>query len=164
MSLKEVKGDVIVTARKIAALGDREILLPHVCNNAGVMGAGVAASLANAFPGVDREYARFCHEHDDALGRTITEHVEPHIFVMNMICQDGFGCASGPPLRYGALVHCMENVLKLALTHDEMGVKTVIVAPRFGAGLAGGSWDVIRSLIIEIWVGNGCAVVISNYP
>lgn len=164
MSLKEVHGDVIVTARKIAALGDREVLLPHVCNNVGVMGAGVAAALAKAFPGVDREYARYCSEHDDVLGETITEHVEPHIFVMNMICQAGFNNGGEPPLRYGALVHCMESVLRLSLTHDDMGVKTVIVAPRFGAGLAGGDWGVIRSLIVEIWVAKGRTVIISNYP
>ena len=166
MSLKEVKGDVIVVARKIAKSAGCEVLLPHVCNNVGVMGAGVARSILEAFPGVDKEYRYACRTHDGGvMGRTVTEHVEPHLYVMNMICQDGFGDNTGiPPLRYGALVHCMESVLHLAHSHDEMGVKTAVVAPRFGSGLAGGNWDVIRALIIEIWVSRGLTVVISNYP
>lgn len=164
MSLKEVKGDVIVVARKVAKAAGCEVLIPHVCNNAGVMGAGVARALADAFPGVDKEYRRLCSERDgEVLGHTITEHVEPHVYVMNMICQDGFNYGE-PPLRYGALVHCMEAVLHLAKTHDEMNVKTAVVAPRFGAGLAGGNWDVIRSLVIELWVSRGLTVVIANYP
>lgn len=160
MSLREVKGDVIVTARKVASEG-YEVLLPHVCNDAGVMGAGVAAALAAEFPGVDREYSKLCYQ-NNVLGETVTEHVEPHIYVMNMICQQGFRNGDLPPLRYGALVRCMHAVLQLHASHEDVGLKTVIVAPRFGAGLAGGNWAVIQSLIREIWVTNGANVIISN--
>lgn len=164
MSFTEVRGNVIDVARKVAA-GGREVLLPHVCNDFGVMGAGVARMLAQAFPSVDTEYARLCQSGDPVLGTTVSEHVEPHLFVMNMIAQAGFSNGGElPPLQYGALVHCMENVLSLARAHEEMELKVTIVAPRFGAGLAGGEWNVIRAIIHEIWVHNGVPVIICNYP
>jgi O-acetyl-ADP-ribose deacetylase (regulator of RNase III) len=163
MSLREVSGDVILTARRLITQTGGEVLLPHVCNNVGVMGAGVAAAIASAFPGVDREYRRVCKEQAGAvLGKTITEHVEPHLYVMNMIAQDGFGYDEHPPLRYEYLVHGMAEVRNLALSHIDVGVETIIVAPRFGSGLAGGNWDFIRDLIVEMWVGHGLTVVITH--
>lgn len=165
MSLKEVHGDVVAVARKVAKQASCEVLLPHVCNNAGVMGAGVARAIAVAWPGVDIEYAKICRDRDGAvLGRVVTEHAEPHVWVMNMIAQDGFFDGSGTPLRYGALVHCMEAVCNLAASHTDMGVKSAVVCPKFGAGLARGNWDIIRGLIVELWVERGLSVVIVNYP
>lgn len=157
-------GDVVEVARRVAKATGCEVLLPHVCNDRGVMGAGVARRLADEFPDVDQEYRRVCRDHDNALGKVVTEHVEPHLYVMNMICQSGFHDGTLPPLRYGALVHCMEEVWHLGASHNEMGVRAAIVCPKFGAGLAGGNWEVINSLITEIWSERKFAVVICNYP
>jgi len=50
------------------------------------------------------------------------------------------------PVRYAALVKCMEKVDKYCKTYDK-----TIIAPRFCSGLAGGNWDFIKELIDEIW-------------
>jgi O-acetyl-ADP-ribose deacetylase (regulator of RNase III) len=164
MNLNEVHGDVIQTARRLIGRSGVEVLLPHVCNNRGVMGAGVAAALAKTFPGVDSAYNSLCQSMEgDVLGRVVTEHVEPHLYVMNMIAQDGFNYGE-VPLRYEALVRCMIDVRTLAHDHIELGAEAVIVAPRFGAGLAGGNWDFIKTLIIEMWCRHDLTVVISNFP
>ena len=52
-----------------------------------------------------------------------------------------------PPIRYSALVSAMAQVAKFA---KQKAVS--ISCPKFGCGLAGGNWDVIKALIIELWV------------
>jgi len=68
-----------------------------------------------------------------------------------MVAQKGVRTQNNPvPLRYGALALCMYKTMLLART---LGFD--IACPKFGCGLAGGNWEVIRSMIDEIWEDNG---------
>lgn len=153
--IRRVNGDVINVARTVRDSGCNHVIIPHVCNNLGVMGAGVAAALAREWPQILPPYEAVCARHNNPLGMTPSFEVEPNLWVCNMIAQSGLG-RSKTPLRYGALVHCMEHVSNLAFTRA-----MCIVAPMFGSGLAGGDWSVIEHLINEIWVDNDIPVTIA---
>jgi hypothetical protein len=78
------------------------------------------------------------------LGEIQLVQVEQDLFVINMIAQKGVYSddIGDPPIRYGALDSCLEKVRAMI---DLYGLE--VVGPRFGAGLAGGSWDKIEPLI-----------------
>jgi hypothetical protein len=62
------------------------------------------------------------------------------------------------PLRYLALVKCMEDVGMRAAAHGS------IVCPLFGAGLAGGDWAFIKLLIAELWLARDINVTVFQLP
>lgn len=77
--------------------------------------------------------------------------------VCNMIAQHGtIGPGIQKPIRYAALMRCLERIETAC-----RGIQNVeIHAPKFGAGLAGGDWNVIEPIINEIWIANGLKVFI----
>jgi hypothetical protein len=83
--------------------------------------------------------------------------------VANMIAQHGTVTRpmdddpNRPPVRYTALAACMSKVANY-IAHLPQG--TAIHAPKFGAGLAGGNWDLIEELIREEWLDRGIPVTI----
>jgi hypothetical protein len=64
-----------------------------------------------------------------------------------MIAQNGILSPTNPiPIKYDALEKCMTYVAEILLEN-----KTVIHAPKFGAGLARSDWKVISKMIEDIW-------------
>lgn len=154
---REIQSDVIAYAKSIVQDRAKQVIIPHVCNNVGVMGAGVAAALRAEWPSIMPVYKRLCTQH--GLGYTYMAPVAPGLYVANMISQDNYGYAVGrPPIRYAALGKCMRRVL-CHMRQLSMG-DIQIVAPAFGSALAGGDWDIIQQMIMEVWVDNGFDVTI----
>jgi hypothetical protein len=166
--LRYVEGDVL-------ALKDADpttVLIPHVCNDVGVWGAGFVVPLGAKWPAARDRYAAWHRQIEIPpaatypggltfkLGATqITEvqartETDPRVIVCNMVAQRGVG---GPrPLRYNALAACMDQVAGEAKKYAD----PVIRAPLFGAGLAGGTWEFIELLIADCWLARGLPVSI----
>lgn len=131
-------------------------IIPHCCNDLGRWGAGFVVPLGQHFPQAQKDYQEYveCQNkapNDDALlGDTIFTKVPPKVVIANMIAQKGIG-RPNKPIRYWALVKCMESVRKAGRIIQEKGAKVEIHTPLFGAGLAGGKWELIEELINEIW-------------
>ena len=67
------------------------------------------------------------------------------IVIGNMLGQKGTKPSNGvPPIRYSAIRKCLEKVAIAAKKNNAR-----VCCPKFGAGLAGGSWDKIEELIKE---------------
>ena len=136
---------------------DKLVLVAHICNDIGAWGRGFTVSLDDHWPTVGESY-RACMGHNlskgfKVLGLNQTDYVDNTILVAGMIAQHGLPSASNPtPLKYGALVECMKEVCQLA--HDGYEIH----CPKFGSGLARGNWEVIQSLIQELWVDQGIDV------
>lgn len=134
------------------------IIVPHVCNNINLFGAGFAAAVASHYPIVKENYHllgnKFLKDH---LGYVqfievlkVSEYNHKLIFA-NMIAQNGTIGKNNPrPLNYFALVKCMSNIRKYILEHFKED-KVQIRCPKFGCGLAGGNWNFIENLIQDIW-------------
>jgi len=128
------------------------VMVPHIVNDANVMGSGFVVPLYTKWPIVKKLY----HQWDMSLGKTqIVLVKDEEIFVANMCAQSGICSKStGPrskvnskPIRYASLVRCMEDVAH----YVRMYKIDNIVAPMFGSGLAQGRWETIEELIEEIW-------------
>jgi O-acetyl-ADP-ribose deacetylase (regulator of RNase III) len=123
----------------------------HGCNAQGVMGSGVAKIIRDEYP---RAYDRYRNEYEREsrlkLGSIITvpcrDHTNPDIarVIINAITQEFYG---GDPSRryvsYDAVSDAMKMVDRL---YDVYGI-TTIAMPKIGAGLGGGDWNVIASII-----------------
>ena len=78
-----------------------------------------------------------------ALGEAQFVQVAPDLWVANMLAQHAYRTPDNPvPLRYNALEHTLSTVAQFAVEHE-----ATVHMPRIGAGLAGGNWDRIASLI-----------------
>lgn len=133
-------------------------VIPHVCNDLGLMGAGVAKALYIEWPQVKEHYTNS----NLRLGEVDLVACNNATYVANMIAQHGImesvdsnGNAIGkdgkPPLRYAKLVEAMEGVADFINHKKENGINSVIHCPKFGCDLAGGNWDFVEVLIEEIW-------------
>ena len=132
----------------------KPVVIAHVCNTLGKMGAGFVIPLAEHFPKVRERYLALG---EWRLGHTQIVQVEndSNIWVANMIAQQGVGhdAAGRPPIRYVALVDCMREVARYV--HNGQ-----VICPKFGSGLAGADWSFIESLIQEIWIDAGIPVTV----
>jgi hypothetical protein len=136
MQLYHVIGDATAPVKK-------PTIIAHVCNTVRAWGAGFVIPLGNTYPQVKQDYLAMPNA-DMQLGHTQFVDVSPDITVANMIAQKGIRPSKeGIPLRYGALHTCLDEVQKRAL---EKGY--TVSVPRIGAGLAGGEWPVIKSIIM----------------
>lgn len=137
------------------------IIVPHVCNNMNMFGAGFAAGVAKHYPIVKENYhllgSKFLKNNlgyvqfvqvakDDTYGHKL-------IFA-NMIAQNGIISKNNlRPLNYYALVKSMVTVNNYIKQNFDEENKVQIHAPKFGSGLAGGNWHFIEDLIHDIWSG-----------
>lgn len=141
-SIKYHNGDLF---RYVDSLCHTRVMIPHVVNNINVMGRGFVVPLYNRWPIVKEEY----HRAKNSLGECGLIQCEDNIVVVNMCAQDGVRSASNrTPLDYMSLKKCMLKV------RDEIAsrpAETVIVAPKFGCGLAGGNWSVVELMIKRHW-------------
>ena len=169
------------------------IILPHICNDIGTMGAGFVVPLNRHFPGIRQiyqewhggnkiarsatpensplymlEYSGNSFGNDDMkLGSVqfVSSPIKPKITVANMIGQSDVvsrvpvssDVLIRPPIRYGALRRAMRHVVNFA---ENYNIKK-IWAPKFGSGLAGGDWDIVKEIITEEL--EGCDVTIVEF-
>lgn len=141
------------------------IIVPHVCNNVNLFGAGFAAAVAHHYPIVKENYHLLGNKFlRDNLGYVqfvevlkVSDYNHKLIFA-NMIAQNGTIGKNNPrPLNYFALVKCMSSVRKyISQNFTEEIVQ--IRCPKFGCGLAGGNWHFIEHLIEDIWGHNNVLV------
>lgn len=146
---REVEGDLI----KLALEG-RYDAITHGCNCFCIMGAGIAPQMAEAFK---------CHEYplehppyrgdmnklgviewkDFGLvgGKLVND---KKVSVINSYTQYGFGKnhleGNEQPLDYAALTLCMRKI-------NHYFKEKYIGLPQIGAGLAGGDWNLIKTII-----------------
>ena len=142
---------------------DAIIFIPHVVNDIGAMGAGVARALFMKWPNVRSDYIEwFNFETDDpitgvkikpfGIGKCqLVDAAPPNIYVINMVGQNGIrGYGNPTPVNYEAIDSCLQEVERLATEMGKhYGRDVEIHMPRIGCGLAGGSWEVVEPLIIK---------------
>ena len=157
--LRTVEGDV---TNPQTTAPNEIVLIPHVCNNLGVMGAGVALALKNKWSEVEQVYKDFFTKHgiisssgfipfSSVLGKVCYAKIDNHLVIANMIGQDGIVSIDNPkPIKYKALADCMTEVVGyIEMIKKQTDSPVVIHACKFGSDLAGGDWNFILELIRE---------------
>lgn len=121
---------------------NRNIIIPHICNDIGAWGAGFVLALSKKWQQPEMAYRRLSKEELE-LGLVQFVRVEKNVIVANMIAQHGIRSKTNPsPIIYDILKDCLQQV-------DEMahGTASNVHMPKIGAGLTGGDWNSIESLI-----------------
>ena len=123
--------------------GDGNKLILHICNDIGAWGAGFVLALSARWSAPEERYRAQSHY---VLGNIQLVDVEDDITVVNMIAQHGVGPDKDgiPPIRYLALIDALANVNKVA-----KAMSATVHCPRMGAGLAGGDWKFIETILRE---------------
>jgi O-acetyl-ADP-ribose deacetylase (regulator of RNase III) len=138
--LTYIHRDLFTTGRRVIA---------HGCNIRGKFGSGVAAQIARRFPEVKRAYLKkFREARDDPAGGWHLGDIQLVItdsgkIVVNMATQDGYG-RGGIHVDYDAVGTCFGSLLDYC---HRMGPAYGLAIPKVGAGLAGGDWGRIESII-----------------
>ena len=158
--LRYVEGDATIPRGG----GHRTII--HCCNDVGVWGAGFVMALSKRWKKPEQEYRVWYRSQGEGrnkfkLGEIQLVDIQSDLAVINMIGQTGISSdeIDNPPIRYDAIKSCLEKVAKIA-----KDTNSGIHAPRFGAGLAGGDWVKIESLIKECLINKSINVTIYDLP
>lgn len=117
-------------------------LILHGCNAQGVMGSGIAKQIRKKFP---QAFETYCAAHEKEmlwLGDVIFVDCGSKI-IANGITQQYYGRSGERFVNYEAINNVMEETHDYALKH---GIEYVAM-PLIGAGLGGGSWEKISSII-----------------
>jgi O-acetyl-ADP-ribose deacetylase (regulator of RNase III) len=138
-------------------------IIVHVCNDIGAWGKGFVLALSRRWPEPERRF-RAWHRGEDAmpfaLGQVQFVEVDAQLWVANLIGQRDIRSRSGvPPVRYEAI---REGLGRVAVFAKEKGA--TVHMPRIGAGLAGGKWEEISSIIEDVLDAKGIAVTVYDLP
>jgi hypothetical protein len=125
-------------------------------------------SASRRWPEPEKAYYRLGKSDDGyVLGTAQLVMVKENLWVANMIGQRGVGKRGDnkPPIRYEAIRTALRGVAFLALDPEFRGPYKAcsIHAPRFGAGLAGGDWNMIEQIIKEELVAKSLSVTVYDY-
>jgi hypothetical protein len=150
--IQYVTGDLFALLPKTK----NRIFIPHIVNNVGAWGSGFVIPLGRKWP-VARE--RYLSQPNLPMGTVDFVKVEEPtedtgaIWVCNMVGQSGTISPANPsPIKYAALISCLHTIGKAARDNSVSDFPNVseIHAPKFGSLRAGGNWDVIETLIVEL--------------
>jgi hypothetical protein len=120
--------------------GKSKVCIVHVISDKLVMGAGFAGTLNRLYPNILRQLRL----DKPSLGDAHRYNIHENLLVYSMVAMRGLRSKYNPvPLDYGYLEQAMKKVTP--------PLDWTIHCPKFGAGLAGGSWFIIEKLIQEIW-------------
>lgn len=137
-------------------------LICHVCNDLGKWGKGFVVGLSDRWNQPQEAYRTWYatgRKGGFELGATQFVQVERLIWVANMVAQRGTKRGSkGAPIRYDALIECLE---KVAVKAQELDAS--IHMPRIGCGLGEGSWKKIEPILERYLVGLSIPVMVYDY-
>lgn len=145
----------IIYYRQGNLLSVTEGYIAHGVNCQGVMGSGVANAIRTKYPKVYETYNRTCEIHNSRshssalLGSMLicdTNGLYPGrapLQIVNMFTQDFYG-TDKRHVNYEAVAQCFENLTKYT---------SLVHIPKIGAGLGGGNWNVIETIIKEYYDG-----------
>ena len=141
--LEYINGDA--TYPELQIKWRKNIIIAHICNDIGRWGSGFVLAVSKRWKKPEKEYYSICEYN---LGDVQYVNVEENITVANMIAQrsvrDYTTKNYPPPIRYEMLRQCLVDVNNKAMYSE-----AEIHMPKIGAGLAGGDWNIIETIINE---------------
>jgi O-acetyl-ADP-ribose deacetylase (regulator of RNase III) len=137
-----------------SALAVTRGIIVHGCNCKGVMGSGIAKTVRELYPQAYNVYIQEFQQRGLHLGHiTFAKCENDEKWIINAQTQDGCG-NDKRYVNYEAVYKCFEKVRNFACVLQERGIVVPIVFPKIGAGLAGGNWMIIETMIKEICKGH----------
>lgn len=131
-------------------------ILIHQCNDAGVMGSGIALELKIRYPHVFQSYRKDYLNGKLKLGYVNFTHATEDQVIGNMISQN-FDSSTGCFTKYTALQECLNTVKAYANEHYDN--PTIALPYKMSCVRGGGNWNTVLRMIedtfedfnVEIW-------------
>lgn len=128
-------------------------VIAHGCNCQGVMGSGVAKAIRDVYPKAYDVYRTAYLETHKRYGKTnylplgdiVPVQVTDKLTVVNLLTQEHFGRTGMRYVSYDAIERAFVSLAHFCV---EKGHDTVNI-PLIGAGLGGGNWRIISTIIEE---------------
>lgn len=121
-------------------------IIAHGCNSRGVMGKGIALTIRQMFPRAYADYMNQYRRNGLRVGEVIFSEVGNGLIIANMITQENYWRPGDDNdhvyVDYAGLRECFHILGTKSIMTDKP-----IHYPLVGAGLGGGSWDIISSII-----------------
>lgn len=157
INYSEVVGDAL------SPRGDGDCIVAHIVPDTSVAwgGWGFAAQIKKRYPETWRTYQGIAELKGLplGLGKSFKGKLSRDVRLLNMVAQHGVGPSKSPRIRYAALEKCLCQLAEWAKE-----LNATVHMPKIGAGHAGGDWNVIRELILDIVVKQGITVTIYSLP
>lgn len=121
-------------------------IIVHGVNCRGRMGAGIALAIRKKYPQVFDSYIRYGDalrwRHNFLLGEVDFVRITDRLTIANAFIQEDYGHENKRYASYDAIDRCFATINQYA-NKLHLPVKY----PKIGAGLAGGCWDIISTII-----------------
>lgn len=117
-------------------------VLVHGCNLQGKMGSGFAKEFRQRYPQAYEKYVTDIGWDKVKLGDISLYGHTPQYFLASGITQENYGSDGKKYISYDALDSVMDKVFSLANK-----LQFPVHMPKIGAGLGGGDWSVITTII-----------------
>jgi O-acetyl-ADP-ribose deacetylase (regulator of RNase III) len=172
MSITYIKGDITQISSPA--------IIVHGVNCQKVMGSGVAKAIRERWPLVYDSYLYFLALEQLPLGRIDIVKFDSNLFVINAFTQEHYGRDGRKYVSYDAVESCFKEIEEFRQgldrdlndrlndvngideAHFDKPIVTPVYFPRIGAGLGGGNWNIIESIINETLTGGGICVELPN--
>lgn len=118
-------------------------IIGHQVNCKGVMGAGLALQIKNAYPEAFELYKKACMDGRLTLGKMQLIQLTDNLYLANLAGQDGYG--KGLQTNYDALKKALISLHEL----NQILGSVPYLPYNMGCGLAGGDWSIVEDLIYE---------------
>lgn len=116
-------------------------VLCHQVNLAGVMGGGIALSIATRYPNVEKEYQIFEPKELGAVCYAKTK---------NYVIANCFSQRNDFRTDYEALGKCLDKVVAYLKSHN---LDSVAIPYKYGCGIASGNWEIVKETFIKKLAG-----------
>jgi Zn-dependent peptidase ImmA (M78 family)/O-acetyl-ADP-ribose deacetylase (regulator of RNase III) len=138
-----------------------KVVVQIVNDKAMIWGAGFSRQVSKKWPQAQLKFKDWVlgARGEFKLGNTHVVRVDDSTTVVSLVAQHGFGPSDHPRIRYNALATSLQQVGELA---NSAGAS--IHMPRIGAGLAGGSWEVVEEIVEESLCRRGLNVTVYDLP
>lgn len=125
----------------------------HGCNCAGVMGSGVAKAIREKYPKAYDDYVEFIDDQiffyrgipgGNLLGSVNYSLQDDGITIVNALTQDSYGKDGKKYVSYDAIDQAFRDI------NAKLPRGSSVAIPMIGAGLGGGNWKIIQTIIDEV--------------
>ena len=130
-------------------------VMMHVCNNAGVMGAGIAAAVKKNYPDAYDAYTSYgLHNAGLNLGTISTSK-----YVINLHAQDGYGMRiqKRKYLNYEALYISLTRAREYCIQNN---ITSIGIPYMMGSNRAGGDWNVVCAMVDSAFADSGITLTV----
>lgn len=124
-------------------------IIIHGCNAQGAMGSGFAKEVRSRYPELYKEYHDTYLKRGLAMGEVVWYPVTSNLVIANAITQNKFGYDGKKYVSYDALDDAFKAI---SIMTESVRIEYPVVNlhfPLIGAGLAGGEWSIISTIIEE---------------